>query len=112
MHELSIAQSIIDIVDETLNGENAKLLEISVEIGELVAVVPESLEFCYNVITENTKYAGSKLEIIILPLKSKCKNCKKEFQIEKFTFICPYCESNELDVLQGQELKIRHLEVE
>jgi hydrogenase nickel incorporation protein HypA/HybF len=112
MHELSIAQSIIDIVDETLNGENAKLLEISVEIGELVAVVPESLEFCYNVITENTKYSGSKLDITILPLKSKCKNCKKEFQIEKFTFICPYCESSELDVLQGQELKIRHLEVE
>ena len=112
MHELSIAQSIIDIVDETLNGEDNKLLEVSVEIGELVAVVPDSLEFCYNVITENTKYAGSKLDIKILPLTSKCKNCKKEFQIVKFTFVCPHCDSSELDVLQGQELRISHLEVE
>lgn len=112
MHELSLAQSIIDIVDETLNGEDNKLLDVFVEIGELVAVVPESLEFCYNVITENTKYAGSKLDIKILPLMSKCKNCKKEFQIEKFTFVCPHCDSSELDVIQGQELRISHLEVE
>ena len=112
MHELSIAQSIVDIIDETLNGEDKKLLEVAVRIGELVAVVPESLKFCYEVITENTKYAGSRLDIQILPLRSRCKNCRREFQIEKFNFICPHCASTELEVIQGQELNISHLEVE
>ncbi len=112
MHELSIAQNIVDIIDETLNGEPVKLLEVSVQIGELVAVVPESLDFCYNVITENTKYAGSKLTINILPLMSKCRNCSRKSHIKMFTFICPHCESSDLEVLQGQELLISHLEVE
>jgi hydrogenase nickel incorporation protein HypA/HybF len=112
MHELSIAQNILDIVDETMNGESGRLLEVAVEIGELVAVVPESLEFCYDVLTENSKYAGSKLIIKILPVLANCRNCDTEFQVEKFNFTCPTCKSTELHMLQGKELKISHLEVE
>ncbi|MCK4754717.1 MAG: hydrogenase maturation nickel metallochaperone HypA, partial [Calditrichia bacterium] len=39
MHEMSIAQSILDIVDEYMTKENGrKLMEVAVEVGELVAV--------------------------------------------------------------------------
>jgi hydrogenase nickel incorporation protein HypA/HybF len=112
MHEMSIAQNILEIVQETLAKEDSvQLKEVVLDIGELVAIVPDSLEFCYNVLTEQTPYQGSKLTINIIPLKGKCKTCAHIFSIEKMCFLCPRCKSTELDIIQGQELKISHLEV-
>jgi len=113
MHEMSIAQSIISIVDETLEREQYQVLrEVVVEIGELVAVVPESLEFCYKAITEKTKYQDSKLIINILPLMGRCRNCDAMSQVERFNFVCQKCQGRDLDIIQGQELNISHLEVD
>ena len=113
MHEMSIAQSIISIVDETLERERYQVLrEVVVEVGELVAVVPESLEFCYKAITENTKYQDSKLIINILPLMGRCRNCDAMSQVERFDFVCSKCQGRDLDIIQGQELNICHLEVD
>ena len=113
MHEMSIAQNIISIVDETLAGEEyQRLLEVVVDIGELVAVVPESLEFCFMAITEKTKYQDSKLTINILPLVGRCRKCRAESRIRHFDFVCNACLGRELDIIQGEELKISHLEVD
>ena len=112
MHELSIAQSILEIVDETMNGQTGKVTEVSVDIGELVAVVPESLRFCFDVVVENTKFAGSKLIINILPVVARCRNCDRQFDVEDLKFICPHCGSLDHEMLQGQELKVKHLEVQ
>jgi len=113
MHEMSIAQSIIDIVDDTLKeNESENLREIVVDIGELVAVVPESLQFCYEAIVNGTKYEKAELKIIIKPLKIVCNNCKVESKIEKYSFLCPDCNSTNISVLSGEELNIRYLEVD
>ena len=113
MHEMSIAQSIIDIVNDTLaEDEKDKLKEIVVDIGELVAVVPDSLQFCYDTIVTDTIYHKAVLTINIIPLKIKCNNCNIESKIEKYAFLCPECESSHVNVLSGEELNIRYLEVE
>jgi hydrogenase nickel incorporation protein HypA/HybF len=113
MHEMSIAQSIIDIVDDTLQESEKPLLrEIAVDIGELVAVVPESLQFCFEAIVDGTKYDNAELKINLIPLKIKCKQCNKESKIERFSFSCPQCESVNIQTISGEELNIRYLEVD
>jgi hydrogenase nickel incorporation protein HypA/HybF len=113
MHEMSIAQNILEIVNEYMRRENgAKLLEVAVEIGELVAVVPDSLSFCYDVLVEETPYKDSKLVINILPLSARCNECQHVFKVEEYSFICPHCHSIDICVEKGQELRISHLEVE
>jgi hydrogenase nickel incorporation protein HypA/HybF len=112
MHEMSIAQNIVDIVIDTMRKHNgAEVQEVGVDIGELVAVVPESLEFCYNVLIEETPLAGSELKISVLPLMGICKNCTKEVHIENMIFLCPHCKSTNIEIFQGKELKISYLEV-
>ena len=113
MHEMSIAQSILDIVDEYMAKEdNVKLIEVAVEIGELVAVVPDSLSFCYDVLVDNTPYMNSKLIINILPLTAVCSQCDHSITIKDFNFMCDACQSKNVTVPRGQELRISHLEVE
>jgi hydrogenase nickel incorporation protein HypA/HybF len=113
MHEMSIAQSIIDIVDDTLQEKEKPMLrEIVVDIGELVAIVPESLQFCFETIVDGTKYNNTELKINLIPLKIKCNQCKKESKIERFSFCCPLCESINIQTISGEELNIRYLEVD
>ena len=113
MHEMSIAQSIIDIVNDTLiEHEKEKLREIVVDIGELVAVVPESLQFCYEAIVNGTKYNNAELKINIKPLRIKCNDCEVESKIKKYSFVCPDCDSTNISILSGEELNIRYLEVD
>ena len=113
MHEMSIAQSILDIVDEYMAKEdNVKLIEVAVEIGELVAVVPDSLSFCYDALVDNTPYMNSKIIINILPLTAVCSQCDHNFTIKEFKFVCSACQSTDVMVTGGQELRISHLEVD
>jgi len=115
MHEMSIAQNILEIVQEEM-GKNqdtrGRVKEVAVQIGELVAVVPESLEFCFNILIENTEFSEAQLKIEILPLTGKCQMCQHQFHIQNYSFICPLCDSTKIIIIQGQELIIRHLEVE
>ena len=113
MHEMSIAQNIIEIVDETLSeDEKPKLKEIVVDIGELVAVVPDSLQFCFEAIVQDTDYKNSVLNINTIPIKIMCKNCNTQSNIEKYSFLCPKCDSSKIEIISGEELSIRYLEVD
>jgi hydrogenase nickel incorporation protein HypA/HybF len=113
MHEMSIAQNIIEIVDE-ISRENQvrNVRKVIVKIGKLVAVVPDSLQFCYEAITKGTPLENSELEIHIIPIVAKCHNCKRTFEVESYFFICPFCESSEVKILQGEEFNVSELEVD
>ncbi len=112
MHEMSIAQNIIEIVTETLKEHpNARVEKVVVDVGVLTAVVPESLEFCYQAIIAETPLADSVIEIHTIPVRVKCRACNEESSLDSFIFVCPRCGSSELTELSGRELNIRHIEV-
>ncbi len=113
MHEMSIAQNIVEIVNEILQEHpEYQIQKVYVDIGELMAVVPESLHFCYQAITENTPLEKSELVINTIPIRAVCQNCQEEFELDSFLFICPECGSSDLKELSGRELKIKNLEVD
>lgn len=113
MHEMSIARNIIDIVDDISKENQVKIVKkVKVNIGQLVAVVPDSLQFCYEAFTTGTHLENSELEIHIIPVSAECNNCKETFEVESYFFICQFCESSEIKILQGEELNVSELEVD
>jgi len=113
MHELSIAQSILDIVREEMQVHGIRrLLAVRLAVGELSAVVPDSLHFCWGMVSEGTAAEGSRLVIEQIPVRARCGACGLDFEVRDFRFVCPVCEGKEIDLLSGRELVIQDLEVE
>ena len=78
----------------------------------MAAVVPESLTFCFKLISENTIAAGAEIEIESLPVISRCSDCGTLFEVENLMFICPQCQAPALELVSGRELTLLNIEGE
>lgn len=113
MHEMSIAQSLIDILREEMLTHNAKTLRsVRLNIGQMSAIVPDALSFCFQIITGGTELEGARLIMDIIPLMGYCNECEKEFEIKDYAFLCPSCGSTKINTIGGQDLSIVEIEVD
>ncbi len=113
MHEMSIVMGLVDIIKEEMERHGAKrLCSVRVKIGKLTAVVPEALNFCFDIITKGTPMEGAKIIMEFPPLKAYCIDCNKEFEIEEYVFRCPSCGSEKILTDGGRDLSIEELEVD
>jgi len=112
MHEMSLAQNIVDIVQEEMTRHGVeKLQAINLAVGRMAAVVPQHLTFCFEIITENTGLAGTALHIREVPLTYRCLACGHEFTADEMAFICPECSEADPKLEKGRELTIENIEV-
>lgn len=115
MHELSVIQSVLDIVIEYATKNKAKKVnQINLEIGELSGFIPEWIQTYFDYVSKDTIAEKAKLKIKKVPAKMKCLECEKEFGLKKnkLEFTCPKCESKDIDLLQGREYFIKSIEVD
>jgi hydrogenase nickel incorporation protein HypA/HybF len=111
MHEMSIAQSILDIAREEMVRHNvAKLEAVNIAVGALSAVVPGSLTFCWQVLTDGTDMASVKLQIREVPLGYRCFDCGEEFTSEKMVFECLKCGADTPMLTTGRDMTIESIE--
>ena len=112
MHELAIAESIVKTVHTEIEKAGLqKVIAVGLKIGALTDVVPEALEFGFEAITKDTSLDGVRLVIDKIPITGRCKKCESVFEVIDFAFICPKCESREIEIVQGNELDIAYIEV-
>ena len=111
MHELGIAESIAKIVRDEIDRQNlTDVIAVVVRVGALSDVVPEALEFGFEVCTKETNLEGMQLKIERLSAKGRCNGCQRDFEVSENIFLCPNCESFDIKLTQGQELDIAYLE--
>ena len=113
MHEMGIAQNILDIALNAANGEGAKKISrINLISGELRGIVPLQLTFCFGIVAQNTIASGAYLNIESVPVSGHCNQCKTDFPIEEYQYLCPKCNSKDIQVTGGTELRIKDIEIE
>ena len=86
MHELGIIQNIVVIVSE--NAKGAKVQRVTLEIGKLSAIMPDTVRFCFNICCEGTVLEGATLDIIEIPELARCRQCGAEVPLEQPFGIC------------------------
>jgi hydrogenase nickel incorporation protein HypA/HybF len=109
MHELSISRSILETALEHAVGR--RVLLISMTIGALRQVVPDSLAFYFEIVSRGTVCEGARLQTRFMPARLGCA-CGEEWQLEDPAFRCPRCAGGRVTVLDGDELCIDSIEVE
>jgi hydrogenase nickel incorporation protein HypA/HybF len=113
MHEMGIANSILEAVAKELRRyPGSRASKVGVCIGELAAVDPESLNFCFEAITRDTEFEALTLEVEFVPRRHRCGACDQEFEVHDYDFSCPQCRSLAFQCISGEELALSYIEVE
>lgn len=107
MHELGIATAVVDACAERAAG--ARVLRVRVEVGQLVAVLPDSLRFCFEVCAKGTQVEGAALEILETPGRGICETCGDTVALAAPFGRCA-C-GGLLRIVAGEELRVKDMEV-
>jgi hydrogenase nickel incorporation protein HypA/HybF len=108
MHELAITQRVVDLVVERTTGRQVGL--VRVEVGALSGVVPDSMQFCYELLTNGTSLEGSRLVIERTAGAAHCRFCGRDFVLDDLILLCP-CGSADVDLIAGKELQVLSVEL-
>jgi len=110
MHEMSIAESVLGIVEDTARREGfSRVKEVRLEIGRLAAVEVEALRFCFDVVMRGSLAEGAALAIDETPGTAWCFGCGTTVPVQARGDPCPRCGSAQLQVNGGTEMRVKDL---
>ena len=113
MHEMGIALQIIQIAQESIPADlrGARVERIRLKVGQLAGVVPDSLRFCFEAVSQDTPLAGAQLHIEEVAVVARCQDCGHRWTITAPAFVCEKCHSGALTLLSGRELDIEAIDI-
>jgi|SRR5687767_11651589 len=111
MHELSLSGAIVNTVEKHAAGRRVSV--VSLRIGALRQVVPDTLDFYFGFVSKGTVCEGARLGQELIPARLRCASCEREWEIELPLFMCPACGSaGRVEVACGDEFEVESIEVE
>ena len=109
----SIVSNLFDILESIAQENNLKkVYRVTLLVGKMRQVVPVAMNMAFEALTKGTFADGAKLEMEYVPIRMQCKSCNYEFAVEENVYLCPKCESAQLECIEGQELLIKNIEGE
>jgi hydrogenase nickel incorporation protein HypA/HybF len=112
MHELSIAQSILDIVRQHVDQQRADdVRSVIVRIGPLSGVVTDSLCFCFGALVDGTPYRRAVLAVERVPILCRCQQCQSRSELFELALHCPVCNSAQIELAGGDDLQLHQIEL-
>ena len=112
MHEMAMAESVIQIVEETARKSAAAAVRaVWLEIGRLSHVEPDALRFAFDVVKRYSVAHGARLEILATEGTAWCMQCCDTVTLARLGDACPRCGSYQLQVTAGDELRVKDIEI-
>ncbi len=113
MHEMSLAEGVLQLVEDTARRESASRVKLVVlEIGRLSSVEPEAIKFCFEAVTHGSIAQGAALEIIAVPGAGWCMQCAETVPMSELYGACPKCDSHQVQPTGGTEMRVKEIEIE
>ena len=113
MHELSVTQSMMDIVlQQAKDADAKKVTRINLVIGEMSGVVSDCVQFYFDFLKKGNAAENAVLNFKLIPVELKCRNCSVVFNPGESAWECVSCQSKDLEVVRGQESYVESIEVE
>jgi len=112
MHEVGIIQEAVRLALETAESSKAsRVHRLRLRVGAMSGVVPDALQFAFDLVCRGTPAEGASLEIEPVSAACWCGACQAEFECEDFVNECPRCHGLSNELLRGRELELASIEV-
>ena len=113
MHELSLAMSVKEIVEEAAekNG-SAKVNEVNIIVGEFSSVSVDAMDFAMEVVKKGTVFEGAKINIKSTKTILSCSQCSLETVMEDYIFKCSSCGSNSVRIVSGDRMYVESIDID
>jgi hydrogenase nickel incorporation protein HypA/HybF len=113
MHELSIALSLLDLVEEEAGRRGVRVAVVHVRLGPLSGVVRDALVAAFELAREGTPQEQANLVIEEVPVVVSCPRCAARKVLESaWLLCCPTCGTPTPEILSGRELDLVALEID
>jgi hydrogenase nickel incorporation protein HypA/HybF len=113
MHEMALAEGILQLVEETAQRESAKCVKLVVlEIGQLSTVEADALKFCFDAVTKGSIANGAALEIVHVPGEGWCMECAATLPMQELFGACPQCGGYQMQATGGTEMRVKEIEID
>lgn len=113
MHEYSIVQALLDSCEDYAKQNDAsKVTKVIVKIGVMSGVEPDLLETAFNTFKEESICAEAEFIMNIQAIKVSCNDCSQESELKKLEYLCPSCKSDDLKIIDGEDMYLMQLELE
>lgn len=113
MHELPITESLLDIA--VRHGEKAgaeRITQLNIVIGELSAIVDDSVQFYWDIVSRDTIAEGAELRFERVEGTLRCLACGHTFPLDRKDFACPSCGEKQVVAVGGDDFRLESIEIE
>jgi len=112
MHELSIAQSMVELAEqEARNHRAVSIEELELEIGSLAGIDWGALDFALESAVKGTMLENARIATLRIAGEGRCGDCENLFPVENLFTSCPACGSYAVKIIKGKELRIKSIVV-
>lgn len=112
MHELAVTESILDIaLAHAKKAEAIQVTAINIVMGRLTTIVDDSVQFYWDIISQDTICAGAKLNFERIPAQLACLNCGNQYTLADELTPCPQCQSDRVKVIAGENFHLDSIEI-
>ena len=98
-------------LDQAVASGGSRIHQLRLRVGELSGVVPDALQFAFDVVCRGTMAEGARLEIESVPTAGWCPACEQEFDCANFSYECPNCHRLTSELRRGRELELTSVEI-
>jgi hydrogenase nickel incorporation protein HypA/HybF len=109
VHELSLCDAILAKALKRADGRAVR--RVTVRVGHLRQVVPDALQFGWELVSDATDLKGCELVIEQIPARVECRDCKAETTLTMPILMCERCDSFEVNLLSGDEFLVVSMDV-
>lgn len=111
MHEASLAANVLRIVSAAAAGREARVVRVTVSVGELAGVMPDALLFAFDALKKDTPLAHAALVLEKEPVRARCEACGTEYLPAAFPYRCPACADSAFQIIGGEDVSVRKMEL-
>lgn len=107
MHELGMAEAVLDAVERRADGRS--VASARVRVGAFLHVHPESFAQSFALVAQGSVAEGAEVDLVLVPAELLCRDCGRTSPVLEPAVSCPACGAVAVELRGGDELVLELL---